>query len=94
MGLKYFPNRVCVTYWVRLPIKDTYKWVTQQTVPKYSLAAVPGAFFLFKSGYKLVRSNMVRLGLGNINPKGSDLTEALEALEKALKARKSDITHS
>ena len=93
-GLKYFPNRVSVTYWVQLPIRDTYKWVTQQTVPKYSLAPVPGAFFLFKSGYKLVRSNMVRLGLGNINPKGSDLTEALGALEKALKARKSDITHS
>jgi aspartate/methionine/tyrosine aminotransferase len=94
MGLEYFPNRVGVTYWVKLPIKDTYKWVTEQTVPKYSLAPVPGAFFLFKSGYKLVRSNMVRLGLGLINPKDSNLTEAFNALENALKEHKSDITHS
>jgi aspartate/methionine/tyrosine aminotransferase len=94
MGLEYFPNRVSVTYWVKLPIKDTYKWVTEQTVPRYSLAPVPGAFFLFRSGYKLVRSNMVRLGLGGINPKDSNLTEALEALEKAIKAHKSDITHA
>jgi aspartate/methionine/tyrosine aminotransferase len=93
MGLEYFPNRVGVTYWVKLPIKDTYKWVTEQTIPKYSLAPVPGAFFLFRSGYKLVRSNMVRLGLGAINPKDSNLTEALEALEKAIKAHKSDTTN-
>jgi hypothetical protein len=92
MGLEYFPNRVGVTYWVKLPIKDTYKWVTEQTVPKYSLAPVPGAFFLFRSGYRLVRSNMIRLGLGGINPKDQNLTEALEALEKAIKEHKSDTT--
>ncbi|MGA3192454.1 MAG: pyridoxal phosphate-dependent aminotransferase [Candidatus Bathyarchaeia archaeon] len=92
MGLKYFPSRVGVTYWVKLPIKDTYKWVTEQTIPKYSLAPVPGAFFLFRNGYKLVRSNMVRLGLGGINPKNSNLSQALEALEKAIKERKSDTT--
>jgi aspartate/methionine/tyrosine aminotransferase len=94
MGLEYFPNRVGVTYWVKLPIKDTYKWVTEQTVPKYSLAPVPGAFFLFKNGYKLVRSNMVRLGLGLINPKDSNLTEAFQALGNALREHKSDITHA
>jgi hypothetical protein len=88
MGLEYFPNKVSVTYWVRLPIKDTYKWVTEQTVPKYSLAPVPGAFFLFKSGYRLVKSNMVRLGLGLINPKGPNLTEALEALGRVIKQDK------
>ena len=90
MCLEYFPNKVGVTYWVKLPIRDTYKWVTEQTVPKYSLAPVPGAFFLFRSGYKLVRSNMVRLGLGLINPKDSNLTEALEALENAIKQHKFD----
>ena len=92
MSLEYFPNRVSVTYWVKLPVKDTYKWVTEQTIPKYSLAPVPGAFFLFKSGYRLVRSDMVRLGLGGINPKDPNLTEALTALERAIKEHKSDTT--
>jgi hypothetical protein len=92
MNLEYFPNKVGVTYWVKMPIKDTYKWVTQQAIPHYSLAPVPGAFFLFRNGYGLVRSNMIRLGLGAINPKESNLTEALEALEKAIKEHKSERT--
>lgn len=92
MNLEYFPNKVGVTYWVKLPIKDTYNWVAQQTIPQYSLASVPGAFFLFRNGYQLVRSNMIRLGLGGINPKESNFAEALEALEKAIREHKSDDT--
>jgi len=82
--LEYYPSKVGLTYWMRLPIKDTYKWINEQTIPHYSLAAVPGTFFLFKRGSKLVRSNMVRLGLGNINPERSNLGQAFQALEKAL----------
>jgi aspartate/methionine/tyrosine aminotransferase len=89
MDLEYFPNKVGVTYWVKLAIKDTYKWVAQQTIPRYSLACVPGAFFLLRNGYQLVRSNMIRLGLGAINPKGSNLAEGLKALEKAISENKS-----
>jgi aspartate/methionine/tyrosine aminotransferase len=83
-NIEYFPNKVGVTFWVKLPIKDTYKWVNEHAIPNYSLAAVPGTFFLFKSGYKLVTSNMIRLSLGNIGPDRRSLTEALEVLEKAL----------
>jgi len=82
--LKYFPNKFGVTYWVKTPIKDTYKWVNEKAIPKYSVAPVPGAFFLFKSGYKIVRTCMVRLGLGNINPENPKLQLALEALWKAI----------
>jgi aspartate/methionine/tyrosine aminotransferase len=83
-GFEYFPNRVGVTYWVKLPIKDTYRWIDEHAIPKYSLAAVPGTFFIFKSGYKLRKSNMIRLGLGNINADMSNLADAFEVLEKAL----------
>jgi len=81
----YFPDKAGITYWVKLPVRDTYKWVNEHAIPHHSLAAVPGAFFLFKSGYKLVKSNKIRLSLGNINPDKPELGEALEALEKALK---------
>jgi hypothetical protein len=46
---------------------------------------VPGTFFLFKSDYKLAKSNMIRLGLGNLNPYNPILKESLENLEKAIK---------
>jgi hypothetical protein len=69
-----------------MPVKDSYEWINKRTILRYSLAPVPGAFFLFKSGYDLAKSSMIRLGLGNINPKEPCLTEALETLEKALKA--------
>ncbi|MGB9676750.1 MAG: pyridoxal phosphate-dependent aminotransferase [Candidatus Bathyarchaeales archaeon] len=82
--LEYFPNKFGVTYLVKTPIKDTYKWVNEKAIPKYSVAPVPGTFFLFKSDYKLVRTNMVRLGLGNINPENPNLQLALEALWKAI----------
>jgi hypothetical protein len=81
---EYFPNKYGITYWVKMPIKDTFKWINDYAIPKYSLAAVPGTFFLFKNNRKLIKSNMMRLGLGNINPNKPNLTGALEALEKAL----------
>jgi aspartate/methionine/tyrosine aminotransferase len=83
-SFEYFPNKVGVTYWVKVPIKDTNKWVNDYAVPKHSLAVVPGTFFLFKNDDELIKSNMIRLGLGNINPDKPNLTEALEVLEKAL----------
>jgi len=89
-GFEYSPNKVGVTYWVKLPIRDTYKWINEHAIPHYSLAAVPGTFFLFKSGCKLAKSNMIRLGLGNINPGKSNLSKAFEVLEKALKTYKSN----
>jgi aspartate/methionine/tyrosine aminotransferase len=84
-GLEYFPNKVSVTYWVKLSIKDTHKWINEHALPHYGLAPVPGAFFLFYSGYKLEKSNMIRLGLGGMDPDKSNLTNAFEALEKATK---------
>ncbi len=83
-GFDYFPNRFGVAYWVKLPMKDTHRWVNEHAIPHHSLAVVPGTFFLFKNNYKLARSNMVRLGLGNINPSGSDFHLALDALESAI----------
>ena len=88
MKLQYFPNKLSVTYWVKLPVKDTYRWINEQTIPKYNLAPVPGAFFLFKNDYKLAKSNMIRLGIGGMNPESPILTEALSVLETALKEHK------
>jgi len=84
-SLEYFPNKTGITLWVDLPIKDTYKWINEQAILHHSVAAVPGTFFLFRCGYKLEKSNKIRLGLGNINPNKQELAEAFEALEKALK---------
>jgi len=83
--LEYFPNSISVTYWVKLPVEDTYKWINDHAIPKYSLALVPGTFFLFRDSYELIKSNMVRLGLGNINPDKPTLSEAFSVLEQALK---------
>ncbi|UCC33880.1 MAG: pyridoxal phosphate-dependent aminotransferase [Candidatus Bathyarchaeota archaeon] len=83
-NLEYFPNKTGVTFWVDLPLEDTYKWMKKQAIPHYDVAAVPGTFFLFRHGYKLMKSNKIRLGLGNINPQRPILAEAFEALEKAL----------
>ncbi|MEM3823739.1 MAG: pyridoxal phosphate-dependent aminotransferase, partial [Candidatus Bathyarchaeia archaeon] len=82
---EFFPNKISITYWVKTPIKDTYQWANNYAIPRYSLAPVPGTFFLFKNNYEMVRSNMIRLGLGNINPYNHNLQEALENLEKAIK---------
>jgi len=83
-GFEYFPNNSCITFWVKLPVKDTHKWINEHTIKRHSLAAVPGAFFLFKDDYKLVKSNRIRLGLGSMNPDKPNLTQGLEVLEKAI----------
>jgi len=83
-GFEYFPNKAGITYWVKMPIKDTYKWINDYVIPKYGLATVPGTFFLFKNNCKLIKSSMMRLGLGNINPDKPNLMEALGVLERAL----------
>jgi hypothetical protein len=83
-GFEYSPNSVGVTLWLKLPVKDTYKWVNETTIPRHSLALVPGAFFFFKNDYEFVESSMVRLGLGSINPDKPNLEDAFEVLEEAL----------
>jgi aspartate/methionine/tyrosine aminotransferase len=83
-GIEYFPNKVGITYWVKVPAKDTYKWINGYVIPKYSLAVVPGTFFLLRNNYKLVKTNMMRLGLGNINPDKPNISHVLGILEKAL----------
>lgn len=83
-GFEYFPNDFCITFWVKLPVKDTYKWTDEQTIPHHSLATVPGAFFLFRDGYKLAKSNMMRLGLGYLNPDTPNLSEAFDILQAAI----------
>jgi aspartate/methionine/tyrosine aminotransferase len=83
-GFEYFPNDVSITFWVKLPSKDTHKWTNEHAIPRYDWAAVPGAFFLFKNDYKLVKSDRIRLGVGNINPDKPNLTEAFDVLGKAL----------
>ncbi len=83
-GFEFFPNKSGITYWVRVPINDTYKWINDHAIPKHGLAAVPGTFFFFKNNCKLIKSSMMRLGIGNINPDKPNLMEALEVLEKAL----------
>lgn len=84
-GFEFFPNNISVTYWVKTPIKDTYQWTNNYAIPRFSLASVPGTFFLFKNNFEMVKSNMIRLGLGNLNPYNHILQEALETLEKAIK---------
>jgi len=88
-NVSYTPNSCGVVFWLETQIRDTYKWVNQYTVPKFSLALVPSAFFLFKK-YEINKSNQVRLGVGNISPeKSDDLDKALQCLEEALsKGRK------
>jgi aspartate/methionine/tyrosine aminotransferase len=84
-GFEYFTGDSCLTFWVKLRVKDTYKWISQHAIPQYSWAAVPGAFFLFENDYNLVESNMVRLGVGGLDLDEPRLAEAFEALEKALR---------
>lgn len=84
-GFEHSPNKAGITYWVKTPVKDTYEWINEQAIPRFSLVPVPGAFFLFNSGYDIAKSSMIRLGLGNVNPEKPCLTEAFKALEKALK---------
>lgn len=83
-SLEFFPSKVGVTYWVKLPVRDTYEWTNMHAIPRYSLAPVPGTFFLFRNNYGLARTNTIRLSLGNVNPEKQTLIEALNTLEKAL----------
>ncbi len=83
-GFEYFPNNAGITYWVKLPVKDTYRWINEHAIAHYSVAPVPGTFFLFKNDTKLTKTNMIRLGLGNINPNKPNLSNAFEVLEKAI----------
>jgi len=81
----YTPNSCGVVFWLETRIRDTYKWVNQYAVPKFSVAVVPGAFFLFKE-YEINKSNQVRLGIGSVSPeKPDDLNNALHCLEEALR---------
>jgi aspartate/methionine/tyrosine aminotransferase len=82
--LEYLPNKCGVTYWVSLPMRDTCRWINEHAIPRYSLAPVPGSFFLFKDDYKLARSDKIRIGLGAINPDEPKLAEAFETFEKAI----------
>jgi aspartate/methionine/tyrosine aminotransferase len=83
-SIPYYPNPCGVTYWTQLPIKDTYEWVNEHAIPKHHVVPVPGAFFFYKNDYKLAQSDMVRIGVGNINPDDSTMSEALEALKKSI----------
>lgn len=82
--LEFFHSKAGVTYWVKTSVEDTHKWTNEHTIPRHSLATVPGTFFLFKNDYALTRTNMIRLGLGNVNPAKQTLTEALDTLKTAL----------
>ena len=83
-NLQYFPNKIGVTYWVDLAIADTYKWTSELTIPRYQLATVPGAFFLFGNNRELTKSTKARIGLGTLNPENPELTMALDALKQAI----------
>jgi len=82
-GITCMPNDCGVVFWLELEkIIDTYRWTNEFTIPKMGIATVPGAFFLYRSGYEIVKSNAVRLGVGNMN--ADVLEEALSMLEKAI----------
>lgn len=84
-AVSYTPNPSGVFFWVETKINDTYKWVNQCAIPEFSLAVVPGAFFLFKK-YEINQTSQFRLGIGNINPDNpTALDKALQSLGKALK---------
>ena len=83
-GLEYVPNDFSITLWVKLPVEDTYRWTNEVTIPQHSLAVVPGTFFLFKDDYTLVRSSMVRLGVGALTPNVQALNEAFDVMLKAI----------
>jgi len=85
-GFEYSPNRFGVTYWVKMPMEDTYKWINDYTIPRYGLAAVPGSFFLFGDDYRLTMSNRIRLGIGNISPDESGLEEGLGVLYESIRS--------
>ena len=82
-NFEYFPCKVGITYWIKTKINDTHQWVNKKTLPSYGLVVVPGAFFLYRYNYKLKKSNMIRIGLGNINPEKPNLNKTLNIFKKA-----------
>ena len=84
-GFQYFTGDSCLTFWVNLPVKDTYKWINQHAIQRCSWAAVPGTFFLFENDHNLVESSRVRLGVGGLNPDKPRLAEAFDVFEKAVR---------
>jgi aspartate/methionine/tyrosine aminotransferase len=84
-GFQYVTGDSCLTFWIKLQVKDTYKWIDQHAIQRYSWAAVPGAFFLFENDRNLTESNMVRLGVGGLDPDEPRLAEAFDIFEKALR---------
>jgi aspartate/methionine/tyrosine aminotransferase len=84
-GFRYFTGNSCLTFWVNLPMKDTYKWINQYAIQRYSWSAVPGAFFLFENDHNLVESKMMRLGVGGLDPDEPRLAEAFDVFEKAVR---------
>jgi aspartate/methionine/tyrosine aminotransferase len=83
-NFNYLSNKAGITYWIQTTNADTYSWVNKKAIPKYNLVVVPGAFFFYKNDYELIKSNMIRLGIGNINPEQPALIDALETFSKAL----------
>jgi aspartate/methionine/tyrosine aminotransferase len=83
-GFEYYTGDSCITFWVKLPMKDSYRWINQHAIPRHSWAAVPGAFFLFENDYKLVESDWMRLGVGSLDPNEQKLDEAFGVLLKAI----------
>lgn len=82
-GISFVSNKCGVTFWLEIErIRDTYRWTNEYTIPKMSLSTVPGAFFLYEDGYRIVKSNRLRLGVGNVN--ASNLDEALSIFENAV----------
>ncbi len=81
----YFPNISGVTYWITTSIPDTNKWINEMTIPRHSLAMVPGAHFLFTNDYEVAKSNMIRIGLGALTPTEQNITAALDTLQDALR---------
>ena len=82
-GVSFVPNKCGVTFWLEIEkVRDTYRWTNEYTIPKFELSTVPGAFFLYESGYTVVESNQARLGVGNV--KIDKLDEALSVFEKAV----------
>ena len=83
--LEYSPNQSGITYWIKLPARDTYRWTNEKAIQQHSLAPVPGAFFMFKNGAELMKSNRARVGLGNIDPENPNMEDAFAAFEESLK---------
>ncbi len=86
-NVHYHSNISGVTYWITTLIPDTNRWINEITIPRHSLAMVPGAHFLFRNDYELAKSNMIRIGLGDLTPTEENVAAALDAFGEALRKR-------